>query len=99
MEQLTFRCRLDCTCEEDFERAKYLCEKASEAKRGRALQSSKRARKRSEDCRRTPYTCFLWSVLTAESSTPLLEFDYFGEDEDVFELAFGERARASRPKW
>ena len=83
MEQLTFRCRLDCTCEEDLNVAKYLCEKASEANadahcrvRNVLVNDRRLAKDPVQDAS-------LWSVLTAESSTPLLEFDYFGEDEDV----------------
>ena len=63
--------------------AKYLCEKASEANadahcrvRNVLVNDRRLAKDPVQDAS-------LWSVLTAESSTPLLEFDYFGEDEDV----------------
>ena len=36
----------------------------------------------------------LWGVLTAESSTPSLEFDYFGEDEGILK-ALAERELAA----
>ena len=83
MDKLTFRCRLDCTREEDLNVAKYLCEKASEANadahcrvRNVLVNDRRLAKDPVQDVS-------LLSVLTAESSTPLLEFDYFGEDEGI----------------
>ena len=83
MDQLTFRCRLDCTCEEDLNVAKFLCEKASEANpdahcriRNVLINDRRLAKDPVQDVS-------LWGVLTAESSTPSLEFDYFGEDEST----------------
>ena len=94
MDQLTFRCRLDCTCEEDLNVAKFLCEKASEANpdahcriRNVLINDRRLAKDPVQDVS-------LWGVLTAESSTPSLEFDYFGEDEGILK-ALAERELAA----
>ena len=83
IEQLTFRARFDCSNEEDFNVAKYLCERASEAGvdqhcriRNVLINERKMAKDPVQDSS-------LWSLLTAESVTPVLEFDYLGADETI----------------
>ena len=69
MDQLTFRCRLDCKSEEDLNVAKFLCEKeASEANpdahcriRNVLINDRRLAKDPVQDVS-------LWGVLTAESS-------------------------------
>ena len=74
--------------------AKFLCEKASEANpdahcriRNVLINDRRLAKDPVQDVS-------LWGVLTAESSTPSLEFDYFGEDEGILK-ALAERELAA----